>query len=73
MNKPDLEHKKICRKCKYSKAFQHNGQMKRYDQNIYCDYLLMTGSMRPCPADQCTVFEPRPVNEKFKRGPGIII
>ena len=24
---------------------------------FYCDYLGMTGSMRPCPADNCTVYK----------------
>ena len=24
---------------------------------LYCDYLGMTGSMRPCPADNCTVYK----------------
>ena len=24
---------------------------------LYCDYLCMTGSMRPCPADNCTVYK----------------
>ena len=24
---------------------------------LHCDYLGMTGSMRPCPADKCTVYK----------------
>ena len=24
---------------------------------FYCDYLGMTGSMRPCPAENCTVYK----------------
>lgn len=72
---PDLDHKiNVCMKCKYSKSFYRDGfRNPNRAGSVYCDYLLMTGQSRPCPADQCTVFEPRPVNEKFKRGPGIII
>ena len=24
---------------------------------LYCDYLGMTGKMRPCPAENCTVYK----------------
>lgn len=71
---PDYEHKRnVCIYCKYSKAFNHYASLNKGLVNVYCDYLLMTRSLRPCPAAECTVFEPRPVNNKRKRGPGIII
>ena len=35
--------------CMYGKKF--TGSV------LYCDYLGMTGSMRPCPADKCTVYK----------------
>lgn len=72
---PDYDHKReVCLKCKYAKSFNHNIASIRlgYVSDVYCDYLLMTGSMRPCPAAECTVFEQRTV-KKHKRGPGIVI
>ena len=41
--------KNKCKTCFYGKKFV-NGI-------IYCDYLLMTASRRPCPADNCTVYK----------------
>ena len=52
-----MDHKKKCAKCKYSKRF--NSYKTVNGENIYCDYLLMTLSRRPCPAENCTVFEPK--------------
>lgn len=71
---PDYEHKReVCLNCEYAKAFNHKASIRLgYANDVYCDYLSMTGSMRPCPAAECTVFKPRTVR-KHKRGPGIII
>ena len=69
---PDYEHKrKVCSKCVYSKGFYH--KTPQYIGDLYCDYMCMTGKLRPCPAAQCTEFKPRPVNKKKKknRGPDI--
>ena len=30
---------------------------------LYCDYLGMTGSMRPCPAENCTVYKRKKKNK----------
>ena len=30
---------------------------------FYCDYLGMTGSMRPCPAENCTVYKRKNKNK----------
>lgn len=35
--------------CYYGKTFDA--------RNYYCDYLCMTGKMRPCTADSCTVYK----------------
>lgn len=53
---------KYCDKCTFRKFF-HN-----YFR--YCDYLLMTGERRPCPAgDGCTVRVNRVVHRKWERTP----
>lgn len=54
-----MDHKKKCRKCKYSKRLLYGKKSESYKDNVYCDYLLMTLSRRPCPAEDCTVFEPK--------------
>ena len=52
-------HKKRCKKCKYSM------RIGGAQGPVYCDYLCKmwdaTGKphMRPCSAEDCTVFEPR--------------
>ena len=35
--------------CIYGKRFT--------SRDLFCDYLSMTGKMRPCPAENCTVYE----------------
>lgn len=35
--------------CYYGKTFDA--------REYYCDYLCMTGKMRPCTADSCTVYK----------------
>lgn len=42
--------------CIYGKRFTGVG--------LYCDYLGMTGSMRPCPADNCTVYKRKKKNKQ---------
>lgn len=52
-------HKKKCKKCRFSMNIGGS------QGPVYCDYLCKmwdeTGKphMRPCPAEDCTVFEPR--------------
>ena len=36
---------------------------KKMGGMCYCDYLGMTGSMRPCPADNCTVYKRKNKNK----------
>lgn len=41
--------------CKRKKSCEYG---KRFGaKEYYCDYLCMTGSMRPCTADSCTVYK----------------
>lgn len=51
-----------CIKCKYAKRL-NSGAFSVI--NIYCDYLCMEKSRRPCPAgDKCTVYERRKRGKK---------
>ena len=52
------EHKKRCKKCIYSKVAYFGGKM------IYCDYYLMTNTLRPCPPEDCTVYKGKKRNAK---------
>ena len=41
--------------CKKKKSCMYG---KRFTgKELYCDYLGMTGKMRPCPAENCTVYK----------------
>ena len=42
--------------------------VKKMGGMYYCDYLCMTGSMRPCPADKCTVYKRKKKNKQFIGG-----
>lgn len=52
--------KKDCEKCKYhgnmAGALERNNKGPK-GKMLTCDYILITGHMRPCPARQCTVYE----------------
>jgi hypothetical protein len=55
-------HKKRCVTCKYS-GCMHTSKNQSSLGSVYCDYIGVTGNRRPCPAENCTVYEP----EKKKR------
>lgn len=44
-------HKKRCKKCKYRGTFGYQGDL------ICCNYIVITGHSRRCPADQCDKYE----------------
>lgn len=51
--------KNKCNKCKYhgSIAVSVNKNSGKKGRMVTCDYILITGRMRPCPASDCTVYE----------------
>ena len=51
---PDFNcsHKLRCKQCIYHSCA--SGAVSLW--NIYCQYILVTGRRRPCPANSCTVF-----------------
>ena len=49
----ECEHKKRCRQCVYHSTISAGPSL----WNVICVYILVTGRRRPCPADECTVFE----------------
>ncbi|MBR2189303.1 MAG: hypothetical protein IJ860_07860 [Eubacterium sp.] len=53
--------KQLCVKCAYSGTIGSGAGKSGADRANYtfCDYLCITKSMRPCPAEDCTVYKPR--------------
>ena len=49
---------KLKRQCHYGCYGASKGQPDT------CDYFMITGKQRPCPADECTVFRPQTVEER---------
>ena len=66
------EHKKRCARCIYHGGLQIGGTGKI--TAVYCDYIGATGHRRPCPPEECTVFEPIPRGKKLapKTKPALI-
>ena len=48
----DVEHKKKCAKCVYHTKISGGYALL----NVACNYILITGQRRPCPAIGCTAF-----------------
>ena len=57
----EYAYKKRCLKCRYHWADLDSKNAKKtitMADHIFCGYMLVTGKRRPCPSNECTVFEP---------------
>ena len=49
-------HKHRCKTCRYH-AVLYTSISQHNDAHVICDYIGYTGHMRPCPPENCTVYE----------------
>lgn len=56
---PAPPHKKRCATCKYHGRLFAVSRKSDVSHAIFCDYIGATGNRRPCPAAECTVYEPK--------------